>query len=90
MASAEKLPVHCHSSMGINMVATAHVLSAIENPGYFEADCSVDNPLRDRLVDPPVQVINGMIRPNEGPGLGIEVDEEMILRYPGEAGPAYV
>jgi L-alanine-DL-glutamate epimerase-like enolase superfamily enzyme len=90
MASAEKLPVHCHSSMGINMVATAHVLSAIENAGYFEADCSVDNPLRDRLVEPPVQVINGMIRPNEGPGLGIEVDEEMILRYPGEAGPAYV
>ena len=90
MGSAVKLPVHCHSSMGINMVATAHVLSAIENPGYFEADCSVDNPLRDRLVDPPVQVINGMIRPNEGPGLGIEVDEEMILRYPGEAGPAYV
>ena len=42
MASAIKLPIHCHSSMGINMVATVHVLSAIENSGYFEADCSVE------------------------------------------------
>lgn len=90
MASASKLPIHCHSSMGINMVATVHVLSAIENAGYFEADCSVDNPLRDSLVNPAVRVSNGAIRPNEGPGLGIEVDEEMILRYPGQAGPAYV
>jgi D-galactarolactone cycloisomerase len=90
MASASKLPIHCHSSMGINMVATVHVLSAIENAGYFEADCSVDNPLRDSLVNPAIRVSNGTIRPNEGPGLGIEVDEEMILRYPGEAGPAYV
>lgn len=90
MASAVKLPIHCHSSMGINMVATVHVLSAIENSGYFEADCSVDNPLRDSLVNPAVRVSNGAIRPNEGPGLGIEVDEEMILRYPGEVGPAYV
>jgi D-galactarolactone cycloisomerase len=90
MASAYKLPIHCHSSMGINMAATVHVLSAIENAGYFEADCSRDNPLRDHLIHPAVCVTNGTIRPNEAPGLGIEVDEEMIRRYPGETGPAYV
>ena len=50
----------------------------------------VDNPLRDILIHPAVRVTNGTIRPNEAPGLGIEVDEEMIRRYPGETGPAYV
>ncbi len=91
MASAYKLPVHCHSSMGINMAATAHFLSAIENAGYFEADCSLSNPLRDELIDPPVRISDdGTISPNEKPGIGIEVDEDMIRHYAGVEGPGYV
>ena len=91
MASAHKLPIHCHTVMGIDMVATTHVLSAINNGGYYEADCSVWNPLRDDLVSPPVTVAaDGTIRPNDGPGLGIEVNEDLIRRYPGTAGAGYV
>jgi D-galactarolactone cycloisomerase len=91
MASAYKLPVHCHSSMGINMAATVHFLSAIENAGYFEADCSLSNPLRDVLIHPPIQVSDdGTISPLEKPGIGIEVDEDMIRHYPGVEGPGYV
>jgi L-alanine-DL-glutamate epimerase-like enolase superfamily enzyme len=91
MGSAYKLPVHCHSSMGINMAATVHFLSAIENTGYFEADCSLDNPLRDELIDPPIRVSDdGTISPSEKPGLGIEVDEEMIKRHAGVEGPGYI
>lgn len=91
MASAHGLPIHCHSSMGINMAATAHVMSAIDNEGYFEADCSLENPLRDALVDPPIRIgADGTIRPNDGPGLGIAVNEELIRHYAGVAGPGYV
>jgi L-alanine-DL-glutamate epimerase-like enolase superfamily enzyme len=91
MASAYKLPVHCHSTAGLCMAATLHVMSAIDNPGYFEADCAVDNPLRDELVRPPYRIMpDGTVRPNEGPGLGVEVNEELIARYPGISGPAYV
>jgi D-galactarolactone cycloisomerase len=83
--------VHCHSSMGINMAATVHFLSAIENAGYFEADCSHSNPLRDELINPPIQVSDdGTISPLEKPGIGIDVDEDMIRHYPGVEGPGYV
>lgn len=91
MASAYKLPIHCHSSMGINMAATMHVMSAIDNAGYFEGDVSVLNPLRDDLVDPPIRIdSDGTVTPNERPGLGIEVDENFIRRHPGVPGPGYV
>ncbi|MBS7813287.1 mandelate racemase/muconate lactonizing enzyme family protein [Roseococcus pinisoli] len=91
MASAWKLPIHCHSSAGICMAATLHVMSAIENAGYFEADCSPNNPLREELVIPAYKIAaDGTVRPNDGPGLGIEVDEDLLRRYPGVPGPGYV
>jgi L-alanine-DL-glutamate epimerase-like enolase superfamily enzyme len=91
MASAYKLPIHCHSSAGISMAATLHLIGAIDNPGYFEADCALDNPLRDDLATPAYKVTNaGTVTANDAPGLGVEVDEDMIRRYPGTSGPAYV
>ena len=91
MASADKLPIHLHTSQGINMTAAVQVLSAIENGGYFEADCSLNNPLRDELIDPPIRVAaDGTISPSDKPGIGVDVDEEMILRYAGVEGPSYV
>ncbi|WP_250478125.1 MULTISPECIES: mandelate racemase/muconate lactonizing enzyme family protein [unclassified Caballeronia] len=91
MASAQKLPIHCHSSMGINMAATLHVLSAVENAGYFEADCSLYNPLRDDLIDFSFDVdASGTIRPSEKAGIGIEVNEDFIQRHAGSSGPGFV
>jgi L-alanine-DL-glutamate epimerase-like enolase superfamily enzyme len=91
MASAYKLPIHFHTSQGINMTAAVQMLSAIENGGYFEADCSLDNPLRDKLIDPPIRVAaDGTISPSEKPGIGVDVDEDMIRHYPGTEGPSFV
>jgi L-alanine-DL-glutamate epimerase-like enolase superfamily enzyme len=91
MASAHKLPIHCHSSMGINMTATIHLMSAIDNAGYFEGDCSIENPLRDELVDPPIRIAaDGTVTPNDGPGLGVTVNEDFIRRHAGVAGPGFV
>ncbi len=91
MASVEKLPIHPHTSQGVNSTTTVHFLSAIENGGYLEADCSLNNPLRDEMINPPVRVgSDGTASPNEKPGLGIEIDEAMILRFPGTTGPSFV
>jgi D-galactarolactone cycloisomerase len=91
MASVHKLPIHCHSSAAISMSATLHLMCAIEYPGYFEADCAIDNPLRDQLATPSYRVsAEGTVLPNVGPGLGVEVNEDMIKKFPGTSGAAYV
>lgn len=93
MASARRLQVHPHTSMtGLNMAATVHLLAAVDNAGYFEADCSAGNLFRDELVSPrPYQLDDeGSVRPLGGPGLGLEVDEGFIRAHPLIDGPSYV
>ncbi|MCW2582775.1 MAG: mandelate racemase/muconate lactonizing enzyme family protein [Klenkia sp.] len=92
MASAWKLPVHPHTSMtGINMAATIHLLAAVDNGGYFEADVSRRNRFRDELVSTPYQLAaDGTVSPLTAPGLGVEVDEDFLRAHPLVDGPSYV
>jgi L-alanine-DL-glutamate epimerase-like enolase superfamily enzyme len=92
LASSWKLPIHPHTSMtGLNMAATIHFLAAIENGGYFEADISKNNLFRDQMVSKPFSVDHeGNVAPLEGPGIGLEVDEEFLKMYPVIEGPSYV
>ncbi|MCK8787845.1 mandelate racemase/muconate lactonizing enzyme family protein [Roseomonas sp. NAR14] len=92
MASAFKIPVHPHSSMtGINQAASIHLLAALDNGGYFEADISKANRFRDQLVSEPWRIgSDGCVRPLEGPGIGVEVDEDFLRRHPAIEGPGYV
>ena len=92
LASSWKLPIHPHTSMtGLNMAATIHLLAAIENGGYFEADVSKDNLFRDQLVSTPCKLDReGNVKPLEGPGLGVELDETFLAAHPVIEGPAYV
>ena len=92
LASSWKLPIHPHTSMtGLNMAATIHLLAAIENGGYFESDVSKDNLFRDQLVSTPYQLDRGgNVRPLEGPGLGVELDETFLAAHQVIEGPAYV
>lgn len=92
LASAWKLRINPHTSMtGLNMAATIHFLCAIDNAGYFEGDVSKNNLFRDRLVSTPYTVgKDGGVRPLEGPGLGLEVDENFLTAHPVIEGPAYV
>ena len=76
---------------GLNMAATIHFLAAIENGGYFEADASQGNLFRDDLVSRPYTVDDsGCVAPLEGPGIGVEVDEDFIAAHPVVEGPGYV
>ena len=92
LASAWKLPVHPHSSMtGVNHAASLHFLAAIDNGGYFEADVSKANLFRDELVDNPAAVDrDGHVWPPARPGLGVEVNEEFLLKHPPIEGPGYL
>jgi L-alanine-DL-glutamate epimerase-like enolase superfamily enzyme len=73
------------------MAATIHFLAAIENGGYFEADISRNNLFRDQMVSKPFSVDHeGNVAPLEGPGIGLEVDEEFLKTYPVIEGPSYV
>jgi L-alanine-DL-glutamate epimerase-like enolase superfamily enzyme len=92
MASAYKLPVHPHSSMtGLNFAASIHVLASLDHPGYFEGDVSKNNLFRDVMVSTPYKVdANGCVFPLEGPGLGLEIDEDFLVKHPVIEGPSYV
>ncbi|WP_148252840.1 mandelate racemase/muconate lactonizing enzyme family protein [Aidingimonas lacisalsi] len=92
LTSAWKIPLNPHTSAtGINMVATLHLLSAIDNPGYFEADVAQHNPFRDEVCGKPYELdAYGCVQPPSGPGLGIEIDEAFLTNHPLIEGPCYV
>jgi len=92
MASAFKIPVHPHSSMtGVNQAASIHLLAAIENGGYFEADLSKGNLFRDVMGSEPWRIgKDGNVLPLEAPGIGVEVDEAFLVAHPAIEGPGYV
>ena len=92
MASAYKLPIHPHSSMtGLNHAASIHFLAAIDNGGYFEGDVSRANKFRDELCSRPYELDrDGNVWPLEKPGLGLEVNEEFLLKHPAIEGPGYI
>ncbi len=92
MASAHKLPIHPHSSMtGLNHAASIHFLAAIDNGGYFEGDVSKSNKFRDDLVSQPYAVDkDGNVWPLQGPGIGLEVNEDFLVKHSAIEGPGYI
>ena len=92
MASAYKVQIHPHTSAtGLNMSASLHVLSAIDNGGYFEADVAKENLFRDELTSrPDLLDAEGCVRAPDAPGLGLEVDEKFLKAHPLIEGPGYV
>lgn len=92
LASAYKLSINPHTSAsGINMAASIHLLSAIDNGGYFEADVARENLFRDELTSRPGLLDDaGCVLAPQGPGLGVEIDEDWLHAHPVIEGPAYV
>lgn len=92
LASAWKITVNPHTSAtGINMAATVHLLAAVDNPGYFEADVARHNPLRDEVGGTPYRLdADGCVQPLIGPGLGLDIDQAFIDAHPLIEGPCYV
>lgn len=90
MAGAWKIPLCPHiATGGLNHAATVHLLSAVDNAGWFEGDASPGNVFRDEICAI-VPDAAGMVHAPQGPGWGVEVDEDMIRRHPAIPGPGFV
>jgi L-alanine-DL-glutamate epimerase-like enolase superfamily enzyme len=75
------LPCINHSfTTDINIAASLHLLASIPNAILLEF-CVEESPLRMELAREPIQVEDGMVRVPETPGLGVELNEEVIARY---------
>jgi len=92
MASASSLPFCPHTAItGISMSATLHLMSALPNAEWFEAELTRGNGLRDELCETPYELDRaGCVRPREGDGLGVAVDEDYLRAHPLTDGPAFV
>jgi L-alanine-DL-glutamate epimerase-like enolase superfamily enzyme len=91
LAAGAGLPVCTHGChTGLNFAASVHFLASIGNARYFEADGSTDNPLRTVACSASYELsADGMVLPLEGPGLGVEMDEDYIRAHPITEGPAW-
>ncbi len=74
---------------GIGLAAGVHYVAAIPRdpfalqspyPSLVEYDVS-ENPLRDDLIKDPILPAGGMLPVPQAPGLGIEVNEDVLKRY---------
>jgi D-galactarolactone cycloisomerase len=92
LASAWRMQVCPHSSVtAINQAASIHLLSAVDNAGYFEADVSRGNALREAIGTNPYKIASdGTVEPLDTPGIGIEVDEAFLDSHPYIDGKAFV
>ncbi len=92
LANTAGIEIHPHTSVtALNMSASLHVLAAIPNAGYFEADVSRFNPFRDELFEAGIEVdVHGYYAPPSGPGLGVTVDESVMASFGAISGAGYV
>jgi len=67
---------HCYST-GIVIMASVHLAAASQTYFYVEYTMS-ESKLAHELIYPRLQPKNGVIRVPEGPGLGIELNEDLI------------
>ena len=92
LGSAWRMQICPHSSItALNQAASIHLLAAIDNAGYFEADVSRGNAFREKLGTLPYQIAkDGTVEPLDAPGIGIDVDEDFVRAHPYIEGKAFV
>ena len=64
---------------GVNIAASLHFLASLPNTQYFEY-CVEQGDLRKHLTKQSFPVIDGDISVPEEPGLGIELNEEIVAK----------
>ena len=81
LAARHHLGLATHSwSDALAVVANAHVVSAMPNGITVEVD-QTGNPFVDCLLAEPLEVRDGQLRLGNAPGLGVELDEQVVERY---------
>lgn len=69
--------------------ANAHLVAAIPNRVMLETQ-QIHNPMLTELVDNPIPVDKGFIDVSDRPGLGIELNEDALKKYPFDANGIFV
>lgn len=69
-----------HYGSDVGFAAALHLMAATPNGGYLLRDVS-DSPLREAIVQNQITVEDGYAVVPQGPGLGIELDDEMVKRH---------
>jgi D-galactarolactone cycloisomerase len=91
MAAAWHIAVAPHTSHSIiATAATVNLMGAIPNALIYEADEAPINPFRTDLSPNAPKIVDGFIQPNDAPGLGIDIDETVLEKYPPVPGPCYI
>ncbi|MTI79684.1 MAG: mandelate racemase/muconate lactonizing enzyme family protein [Firmicutes bacterium] len=81
LASAWGMKCIPHFSAGIvSLMANLHFAASLPNVEWFELTLD-DNPLRTELSNLFPKVEEGLIYLNDAPGIGIELDREVLERY---------
>src|SRR4051794_31707912 len=75
-----RLCVNHSYKTGINIAASLHFVAALPNTHYFEY-CVEQGDLRKHLTKQSFPVIDGDISVPEEPGLGIDLNEEIVAKY---------
>jgi D-galactarolactone cycloisomerase len=77
---------HCGGLSAVGMAANVHAAAVMPVFDLFEFDSRGHQPLRDEIVTDPLfsipRIVDGCIEVPSGPGLGIEIDESALQRYP--------
>ena len=80
-AAAAELQIAPHSwSDAVAIVANAHVVASLEHALTVEVD-QTQNALVDRLLVDPLRVQDGHLQLSDAPGLGIQLDEQVIEEF---------
>ncbi len=83
-AEAYNVGVAAHNAAGpISTAATLQAVAAMPNVQIQEMFAPLDAPWKDSLAYSPIEVVDGRVRIPCGPGLGIELDEEVAQAHPG-------
>jgi D-galactarolactone cycloisomerase len=81
LAGEHSFPISFHTyGDAVALAASLHLAVALENSIIMELDCS-ENPLRTDLLTEPLEQKDGFMTPPQGPGLGIELNSEVLQRY---------
>jgi galactonate dehydratase len=84
LAETYSVGVAAHNAAGpISTAATLQAVATMPNLQIQEMFAPQDAPWRDELAQPPITVAGGKVRLPQGPGLGIELDEEVARAHPG-------
>ena len=83
MAEAYNVPIAPHNPNGpISTIASAHTMATI--PNFFRQEFMVkDVPWRDGCLSHPLPVERGCFLLPDRPGLGFDIDENVLLQRPG-------